>query len=87
VARRALARGIAFCPHWLAGGVGLAASLHLLAAVGDGRGYAEIDANPNPLREEVIALRIENGVVALTDAPGIGFDPDLAALRRYRAAL
>jgi len=34
------------------GGVGLAASLHLRAAIGP-EGYAEVDANPNPLREEV----------------------------------
>jgi len=86
VARRALARGIALCPHWLAGGVGLAASLHLLAALGEGRGYAEIDANPNPLREEVIALRIEDGVAALLEAPGLGLDPDLLRLERYRVA-
>ena len=28
------ARGIAYCPHWLAGGIGLAASLHALAGSG-----------------------------------------------------
>ena len=56
VASRAVERGLAFCPHWLAGGVGLAASMHLLAAAGGG-GYAEVDANPNPLREVVFPLR------------------------------
>jgi L-alanine-DL-glutamate epimerase-like enolase superfamily enzyme len=34
VARLAHARGMAYCPHWLAGGVGLAASMHALAASG-----------------------------------------------------
>ncbi len=82
VARRAAARGIAFCPHWLAGGVGLAASMHLLAAVG-GEGLAEVDANPNPLREEVFPLQIRDGRVTLSDAPGLGVEPDLARLRRY----
>lgn len=82
VARRAVARGIAFCPHWLAGGVGLAASMHLLAAVG-GEGFAEVDANPNPLREEVFPMKLEDGSVTLSDAPGLGIEPDLARLRRY----
>ncbi|HYG54331.1 MAG TPA: mandelate racemase/muconate lactonizing enzyme family protein [Burkholderiales bacterium] len=82
VARRAVARGIAFCPHWLAGGVGLAASMHLLAAVG-GAGFAEVDANPNPLREEVFPMQVENGVVTLSSAPGLGVEPDLARLKPY----
>lgn len=84
VGRRAAARGIALCPHWLAGGVGLAASMHLLAALG-GEGCAEVDANPNPLREEVFPLRVDEGVAALSDAPGIGVEPDLARLKRYIA--
>lgn len=82
VGQRALAKGIALCPHWLAGGIGLAASMHLLAALG-GEGYAEVDANPNPLREEVFPLRVDEGMVALSDAPGIGIEPDLARLKRY----
>jgi len=82
VARRAVARGIAFCPHWLAGGVGLAASMHLLAAVG-GEGFAEVDSNPNPLREEVFQMDFADGSVTLSDVPGIGVEPDLARLRRY----
>ena len=38
-----------FCPHWLGGGIGLIASIHLKAAAG-GAGYVEVDSNPNPLR-------------------------------------
>ena len=34
VASHANRRGVTFCPHWLGGGIGLAASMHLLAAVG-----------------------------------------------------
>ena len=82
VGQLAKSKGIAFCPHWLAGGVGLAASMHLLAALG-GAGYAEVDANPNPLREEVFPLRVDNGIATLSDAPGIGIEPDLARLKRY----
>jgi L-alanine-DL-glutamate epimerase-like enolase superfamily enzyme len=83
VALRAAERGIAFCPHWLAGGVGLAASLHLCAAAGTPASHAEVDANPNPLREAVLPLHVRDGVVTLSDAPGIGVDPDLRALARF----
>ena len=83
VARRASARGIAYCPHWLAGGVGLAASMHALAAAGNEHGYAEVDANPNPLRDEVFPLIIEQGRVTLSETPGLGVEPDLRRLHRF----
>ncbi len=83
VAQRAAAKGIAFCPHWLAGGVGLAASMHLLAAVGSSASYAEVDANPNPLREEVFPMSVDNGIVTLSDVPGLGVEPDLRRLARF----
>jgi L-alanine-DL-glutamate epimerase-like enolase superfamily enzyme len=83
VARRAAKRGIAYCPHWLAGGVGLAASMHAVAAAGTERSYMEVDANPNPLREEVFPLDIVHGRVTLSDAPGLGVAPDLRRLNRF----
>src|SRR6185295_6532136 len=43
VARRAVAAGRRYCPHWLNSGVGLLAAAHLLAAVG-GDGLLEHDA-------------------------------------------
>lgn len=42
-----------YCPHFLGGGIGLAASAHLLAAVG-GTGLLEVDTNPNPLRDAFV---------------------------------
>lgn len=83
VARHAATRNVAYCPHWLAGGVGLAASMHALAASCSRGGYAEVDANPNPLREEVFPLGIVDGVVTLSDAPGLGVEPDLRRLARF----
>lgn len=50
VARAVRAAGRRYCPHYLGGGLGLAASAHLLAATG-GDGVLEVDANPNPLRD------------------------------------
>ncbi len=83
VALLARRHGAAFCPHWLGGGIGLAASLHLRAAMGP-EGYAEVDANPNPLREEVFTPAPRDGWVTLSDAPGLGVEPDLARLEKYR---
>jgi L-alanine-DL-glutamate epimerase-like enolase superfamily enzyme len=85
VARYAQIAGLTFCPHWLGGGIGLAASMHLRAALGPA-GMVEVDANPNPLRETVCPLphASEDGWIALPGAAGIGIEPDLAALARYR---
>jgi len=85
VASRAVERGLAFCPHWLAGGLGLAASMHLVAAAG-GNGYAEIDSNPNPLREAVFPFTVVDGWTTLPDAPGLGVEPDLERLAPYVVA-
>ena len=82
VARRAAVSGAIICPHWLAGGVGLAASMHLRAALGP-EGFAEVDANPNPLRDEVFPFTPVDGWVTLSEAHGIGVEPDLARLAPY----
>jgi D-galactarolactone cycloisomerase len=73
VARRALERGRVYCPHFLGGGIGLAASAHVLAAAG-GPGLLEVDVNPNPLRDAFGAIgdRIENGLWRIDEAPGLG---------------
>ncbi|MDB6177408.1 mandelate racemase/muconate lactonizing enzyme family protein [Paracoccus sp. Z330] len=89
VARRALTQGHIYCPHFLGGGIGLAASAQLLAAAG-GPGMLEVDVNPNPLRDAFgpIADQIENGFWKLRDAPGIGINalPDavLDLVTHYR---
>jgi D-galactarolactone cycloisomerase len=87
VARKAQAAGVAYCPHWLAGGVGLAASMHALAAAGGADGWAEVDANPNPLREQVYPLDVRDGWVELPDAPGLGVVPDLQQLAPFIVAV
>lgn len=83
VGRVAVARGVALCPHWLAGGVGLAASMHLLAAADAAKGWLEVDANPNPLREEVFPFEVRDGFATLSGRPGLGIEPDLDRLARY----
>ena len=86
VARLCHKSDAAYCPHWLAGGVGLAASMHALAASGHATGMAEVDANPNPLREEVFPFEVREGWVRLPEAPGLGFEPDLHRLAPYRVS-
>ena len=74
-----------FCPHYLGGGIGLLASAHLLAGVG-GSGLLEIDSNDNPLRGDFCGPvgEVSDGTVTLGDEPGLGIEPDLSAIERYR---
>lgn len=87
IARQAEAAGMTYCPHFLGGGVGLIASAHLLAAVG-GRGLLEVDSSENPLLEVLSGrgLALENGVFPLSDAPGLGYIPDIGAVSSLRAS-
>jgi D-galactarolactone cycloisomerase len=84
VAKQTLAAGKWYCPHWLGGGIGLVASMHLKTAVG-GPGYVEVDSNPNPLREllAVPNFTVSDGWVQLSNAPGLGVVPDLAACKGF----
>lgn len=71
VARAVVESGLTYCPHSLGGGIALAASAHLLAAAG-GAGHLECDVNENPFRDQVFDLPLNEGVVTLSDEPGLG---------------
>lgn len=87
VGRQALAGGAACAMHYMGTALGLAASLHALAAIG-GPGRVELDANPNPLRTDLgpIDLSVDAGFVKLPPGPGIGFVPDRGAIADYLVA-
>ncbi len=87
VARRALAAGKRYCPHYLGGGVGLAASAHLLAAVG-GDGLLEVDVNDNLLRERLAGpmLAFQEGRIVMPTGPGLGYEPDIASVQEFSTA-
>jgi L-alanine-DL-glutamate epimerase-like enolase superfamily enzyme len=87
IAREIIKSGKTFCPHYLGGGIGLLASAHLLAGTG-GDGLLEVDANDNPLRDHFCGAvgTTKDGTISLTDTPGLGIEPDLAAIEQYRTA-
>ncbi len=73
IGRRVVSAGRKLCLHMFGGAVGLYASAHLTAAI-DGAHWLEIDANPNPLLDDVLDVRpvIQNGFMALPQGPGLG---------------
>ena len=77
------AAGLRYCPHYLGGGIGLLASAHVLAAIGQRTGWLEVDSNENPLRTVLCPplATLDAGFIRLSEAPGLGVEPDLAALR------
>lgn len=85
LARHILDSGLDYYPHYLGGGVGLVASAHLLAAAG-GCGMLEVDANPNPMRTELLGDMLSNPHkgFCLNDKPGLGIDPDLQPLKPHQ---
>lgn len=84
VARRAVAAGMRYCPHWLNSGIGLLAGAHILAAAG-GEGLLEHDALENPF-QAVLAQpfpELVDGCFPLPDGPGLGAAPDLPAVKDH----
>ena len=85
VARKTVAAGKRYCPHYFGGGISLLASLQLLAAAG-GEGLLEFDCHPNVGREAVVGslLPVTGGRIPVPQTPGLGAVPDVDALARYR---
>ena len=85
IAKKIIASGLRYCPHYLGGGIGLLASAHALAAAG-GDGILEIDINENPLRTDLIGslLNTRDGTAILGHEPGLGLSPNLGKIEKYR---
>jgi D-galactarolactone cycloisomerase len=85
VARDVLASKRHYCPHFLGGGIGLLASAHLLAG-SCGGGLLEVDSNDNPLRDSFCGAvaDIRDGEIVLSETPGLGVEPDVKAIEKYR---
>ena len=48
----------------------------------------EVDSNDNPLRDLFCGpvVDIRDGMVTLSDDPGLGIEPDLSSIEKYRTA-
>ena len=95
IADMAAAFGVRYVPHVWGTGIGLAASLQLLAALPDvpprhtpRQPILEFDRSEHPFRQAVLATPIEheNGRVAIPMGPGLGIEVDREGIARYRVA-
>lgn len=85
VGMQATAKGLLYCPHFLGGGIGLAASAAVLASI-PCDGLLEVDTNANPLRG---AFHLWPDGAArnrypISPAPGLGIVDLPEEIARYR---
>ncbi|TFL16361.1 mandelate racemase/muconate lactonizing enzyme family protein [Jannaschia formosa] len=82
------AAGAEIAPHYLAGGIGLLATAHLMAACAP-EGLLEFDVSENPLRDAMTLPRpdLRAGRLHLPEAPGLGAGPDFDSLEPFRVTL
>ena len=85
IAALAKAFGVRVVPHNAYFGAGFLASLHVNAALAPDAPFERlfIDLEASPLHDLVVA---KDGRVTVPDGPGLGRDPDMAAMRRYLVA-
>ncbi len=82
----AASRGLRLAPHFFGSAVGLAATIHLFAALPpEQRMLVEYDINPNPLRGELLTEPLWNGAGTLRvpQGPGLGVVLREAVLAEY----
>jgi L-alanine-DL-glutamate epimerase-like enolase superfamily enzyme len=82
IAVLAAAANVTLVPHAFYYGPGLAASLHLAAAI-PGIPYVEFPGTPLVTSLTAEPIRSSGGAVNVPDRPGLGADPDPALLSRY----
>jgi len=82
IATLAAAAGVTLVPHSFYFGPGLAATVHLAAST---PGVPYLEFPPGDLEAPLIAepVRRVGALVAVSDRPGLGADPDPDVLRRY----
>jgi D-galactarolactone cycloisomerase len=79
----AAAHGVTLVPHCAYFGAGFLASLHIAATLPQRvpfeRLYLDLEASPYAPWTEA-----ERGILKVPDGPGLGCDPDMAVIERYR---
>jgi L-alanine-DL-glutamate epimerase-like enolase superfamily enzyme len=85
IAAHAEARGVRVIPHCWSTDILVAATMQVIATLRDGP-YLEFNVMDNPLRTELMAepLRPADGIMHLTDKPGLGVELNEATVARYR---
>lgn len=85
VADQAVALGVTYVNHTFTSGLALAASLVPFAGLEDHL-ICEYPVEPKPLARELAGNPFpldSDGMIALSDAPGLGVEVDVAALQKY----
>ncbi len=87
VAKMAADAGLSFAPHTWSDAVAVTANAHVVAAHANGL-TVEIDQTGNPFIDELLVepLRVRDGLLALSDRPGLGVELNGKAIERYRMA-
>jgi L-alanine-DL-glutamate epimerase-like enolase superfamily enzyme len=88
IAAFAQAHHLMVAPHAFAGAVLLAASLHFAGSIPNALAL-EFDQNPNGLRDELLKEPFaidHDGMIRLSERPGLGIELDPTAIARYRVA-
>ena len=87
VARMAAKAGLRFAPHTWSDAVTVVANAHVVAAFPHGI-TVEIDRTGNPFIDELLEepLAVRDGLLRLSDRPGLGLSLNRAVLERYRLA-
>jgi D-galactarolactone cycloisomerase len=87
VAKLAADAGLSFAPHTWSDAVAVTANAHVVAAHPNGL-TVEMDQTGNPFIDKLLVepLRVRDGMLALSDKPGLGIELNRAVIERYRMA-
>jgi len=85
--------GIEVIPHTWGTGIAISAATHFISNLDDVPGrlkppccYIELDQTENALRDELTIsdIEVKNGKIKVSDKPGLGFEINEQALKKYR---
>jgi D-galactarolactone cycloisomerase len=84
-AKLAQSAGLAFAPHTWSDAVAVIANAHVVAAMPNGL-TVEVDQTGNPMIDELLVepLRVRDGMLRLSDRPGLGIELNKAVVERLR---
>jgi D-galactarolactone cycloisomerase len=87
VADMAAAVGVGFAPHTWSDAVAVVANAQVVAARPNGL-TVEVDQTGNPFIDELLVepLKVRDGMLSLSDRPGLGIELNAAVVERYRMA-